>query len=229
MKRMSCAVLIGLFTCGIVVAQDEVGWRPLLKEKSLEGWEKTNFGGEGPVDLNEQGDVVMGFGEPLTGIHYTLPFPTTRYEIRWEANRLEGSDFMACLTVPIGESHCSFICGGWGGGLIGISSIDSNDASENQTTQFKDLKNGEWYRFCLRLDDKKLAVKMNDEQIISVDRANKRFSIRAEVSPSRPMGYCVFKSKVAVRGLQYRELDAEGNPIPVAASTTSEVKSSREK
>jgi hypothetical protein len=193
-------------------------WKPLLKERSLEGWEKTNFGGEGPVDFNEAGELVLGVGEPLTGIHHPEALSTSNFEIRWEANRLEGSDFLACLTFPIGSEYCSFICGGWGGGLIGISSIDGNDASENQTTQLKDIANNRWYRFLVHVDDQKLVVSMDDEEIISVKRDKKRFSIRAEVSPSRPLGYCVFKSKVAVRGLEFRQLDAGGKPISKASA-----------
>ncbi len=37
-------------------------WKPLLKERSLEGWEKTNFGGEGPLTLMRRGSWCWGRG-----------------------------------------------------------------------------------------------------------------------------------------------------------------------
>lgn len=203
----------------------EVGWVKLLPDTTLEGWEKTNFGGEGKIEFNEAGDLVLGFGEPLTGIHSKQPFPKSNYEVRWQANRLDGSDFLACLTAPIGDSHFSFICGGWGGGLIGISSIDGNDASENQTSKFRDIKNEHWYAFRLRVDATHLKVWMDDEELVSVERKNKRFSIRAEVGPSRPFGYCVFKSKVALRHWEFRQLDEQGQPIEVERTETERPKS----
>ncbi len=120
------------------------------------------------------------------------------------------SDFLVGLTFPVGDEHCSFICGGWGGGLAGISSIDGNDASENQTTQFRDIKNNKWYRFVVKVDSKTITVTMDGEQIIEVPREGKSFTVRGEVRASRPLGYCVFASKVAVKDFEYRSLAKEG-------------------
>ncbi len=191
------------------VKEDGKGWMPLLEKSSMEGWEKTNFGGEGKVDFNDQGELVFEVGEPMTGITYKKDFPKENFEIRWEANRLSGSDFLAGLTFPVGEEHCSFICGGWGGGLIGISSIDGNDASENQTTQFQNLKNKQWYKFVVRVDAQEIRVKMDDKEIIKIPRKGKSFSVRGEVRASRPLGYAVFRSQVAVRNFEYRSISAE--------------------
>ena len=41
-------------------------WKKLLPDDGLEGWEKTNFGGEGEV-RNEKGILTFETGEPLTG------------------------------------------------------------------------------------------------------------------------------------------------------------------
>jgi hypothetical protein len=191
------------------VNEDDKGWMPLLEKSSMEGWERTNFGGEGKVDFNDQGELVFEVGEPMTGITYKKDFPKENFEIRWEANRLSGSDFLAGLTFPVGEEHCSFICGGWGGGLIGISSIDGNDASENQTTQFQNLENKQWYKFVVRVDAEEIRVKMDDKEIIKIPRKGKSFSVRGEVRASRPLGYAVFRSQVAVRNFEYRSISAE--------------------
>ena len=50
------------------------------------------------------------------------------------------------------KSHASFILGGWGGGIVGISSIDGRDASENETTDFRNFDNERWYKVRVRVD-----------------------------------------------------------------------------
>jgi hypothetical protein len=40
---------------------------------------------------------------------------------------------------------CTLICGGWGGTLVGLSSIDDLDASENPTATIKEFKEKTWY------------------------------------------------------------------------------------
>ena len=185
-------------------ADAKEGWKPLLPKDGIEGWEVTNFGGEGEVE-NKGGSLMLGRGEPLTGItRLGKDFPLENYELRWSAQRAEGSDFFAGITFPVGKEHCSFICGGWGGGLVGISSINGNDASENETSSYRLFKNGEWYRFKIRVDTKNITVWLNDEQILEIERENRKFSVRAEVMRSRPLGYCVFQSKVLIKDWEYR-------------------------
>jgi hypothetical protein len=115
----------------------KVQWKKLLPQKGLDGWESTNFGGEGGVKI-EDGVLTMERGEPLTGVtRLGKDFPTESFEMRWSAQRVDGSDFFAGVTFPVGKEHCSLIAGGWGGGLVGISSIDGNDASENETASYR--------------------------------------------------------------------------------------------
>lgn len=193
----------------------KIQWKPLIKGSDLKGWTKTNFGGEGNVELVD-GVLKLGFGDPLTGVTYEgNDFPKDHYEMRWEAQRVEGQDFFAGVTFPIGDEYCSLIAGGWGGGLTGISSIDGYDASENDTTGFEDFKNGQWYRFRVRIDSKRLQGWIDDREIVSIERVGHQFSIRIEVGSSRPLGYCNFQCSAAVRNWEYRRLDAtkvEANP-----------------
>jgi len=187
-------------------ASTKSDWKPLLPKEGLEGWGITNFGGEGSVE-NQGGTLQLGRGEPMTGIHrLSKDFPTENFELRWSAQRVDGSDFFAGVTFPVGKEFCSFICGGWGGGLVGISSINGNDASENETAKYINFKNGQWYRFKVRVDSEKISVWIDDEPILEVARENRRFSVRAEVMRSRPLGYCVFQSKVLVKDWEYRIL-----------------------
>jgi hypothetical protein len=190
-----------------VPAAEEMGWKSLLPSSGLEGWEITNFGGEGAIENND-GTLMLDRGEPMTGItRLGKDFPTENFELRWAAQRVDGSDFFAGVTFPVGNAHCSFICGGWGGGLIGISSINGNDASENETASYRNFKNGQWYQFKIRVDPTHISVWLDDEQILHVARENRRFSVRAEVMRSRPLGYCVFQSKVLVKGWEFRTFE----------------------
>jgi hypothetical protein len=185
----------------------EKKWTPLLSSDTLDGFEITNFGGEGEIDIKD-GVLKLGMGDPLTGVtSKKKDFPTENYEMRWQARRVTGSDFFVGMTFPVAKEHCSFICGGWGGGLTGISSINGNDASENETSGFKDFKNGKWYSFRIRVDAKHVTVWIDDERIINVAREGKKFSLRAEVLKSRPLGYCVFQSDCEVKEWEYQTIE----------------------
>ncbi len=150
--------------------------------------------------------LTLESGDPLTGVTYKRVFPKSNFEIELEAQRVEGSDFLCGLTFPVGEQHCSFIAGGWGGGVLGLSSVDSFDASENSTTQFMDFKNKQWYRFRVRVDDKAILAFIDDKKVIEQEREGHEFSVRGEVLASRPLGFCAFQSKVLVRNFRWRPI-----------------------
>ncbi|HUP81768.1 MAG TPA: DUF1080 domain-containing protein [Pirellula sp.] len=190
-----------------VITGKESKWKPLLEKDSLKGWEITNFGGEGDVQLSD-GVLRLERGEPLTGINMiTKGFPKENFEMRWKATRVEGSDFLAGVTFPVGDEFCSLICGGWGGGLVGLSSIDGNDASENETTNFIQFKNKQWYSFRVRVDKKHITVWVDDKETLKVEREDKKFSLRGEVFKSKPVGYCVFQSIVDVKEWEYQTVE----------------------
>ncbi len=189
-------------------AEDKEGWKPLLEAQTLEGWEVTNYGGEGKVSIADH-VVTLEMGDPLTGITYKRVFPTSHFEIELEAKRVDGSDFLCGLTFPVGEKHCSFIAGGWGGGVLGISSVDGFDASENSTTQFMDFKNNQWYRFKIRVDDKAILAFIDGKKVVEQEIEGHEFSVRGEVLANRPLGYCAFQSKVQVRDFKWRPITAD--------------------
>ena len=173
----------------------------------LEGWQSTNFGGEGEVDV-EDGVLTMRSGQPLTGINWKgKEFPKENFEMRWSARRMDGSDFFAGVTFPVGDQYATFICGGWGGGLVGLSSINGNDASENQSASFMSFKNKQWYAFRVRVDATHVTAWIDDEEVFKVEREGTKFSLRAEVLKSRPLGYCAFQSKIEVKDWGFRVLD----------------------
>jgi len=185
----------------------ESKWKPLMEKDSLKGWEITNFGGEGTVEVDE-GVLRLDRGEPMTGITtIRKDFPKENFEMRWKASRVDGSDFFAGVTFPVGDEFCSLICGGWGGGLVGLSSINNSDASENETTGFHQFKNKQWYLFRVRVDKKNVTAWIDDKEVLTVEREGKKFSLRGEVFKSKPLGYCVFQSIVEVKEWEYQTVE----------------------
>ena len=112
----------------------EANWKTLFDGKSLTGWKSTPFGGEGKVYVKD-GAIRMEIGGDLTGVTWTGKPPRSNYEISLEGMRIDGADFFCTTTFPVGQEYCSLVVGGWGGSIVGLSSIDSCDASENATTK----------------------------------------------------------------------------------------------
>ncbi len=100
--------------------------------KSLNGWEITNFGPQGPVSVSG-GDIILGFGEGCTGITWKGNFPSSNYVISLDAKRVAGNDFFCGMTFMAGKDPCTLIVGGWGGTTVGLSNINGLDASANST------------------------------------------------------------------------------------------------
>ena len=182
------------------------GWQPLFDGKTLNNWHATKFSGEGGVKV-ENGQIVLETGKSLTGITWSGPeLPTTNYELALQAMRVEGGDFFAGVTFPVADSFCSLILGGWGGGVIGLSSVNSEDASQNATSQSMDFESGRWYNVRLRVTPAKIEVWLDDRQIINQDLKNNRITIRIEMEPSVPLGIASWKTKAALRDIRLRRL-----------------------
>jgi Domain of Unknown Function (DUF1080) len=189
-------------------AKDGRQWISLFDGKTLEGWKITKFGGEGQVTV-EDGRIVLGFGSDMTGIHTERKLPKINYEVELEAMRVDGSDFFCAFTFPVKDDPCSLIVGGWGGGVCGLSSLDRLDASENETTTYREFKNGQWYKIRLRVMDGRILAWIDDKEIVDVDTTNRRISIRYEVEPSRPFGFATWQTTGALRNIRIRELSEE--------------------
>lgn len=184
-------------------------WKPLFDGKSLAGWKATEFGAHKEPAV-EKGLLVLPAGDPLTGVTRVKDdVPHVNYEVRLDAQRVEGHDFFLCLTFPVRDSHASLILGGWSGGVCGISSIDGFDASENSTTSYRKFEDGRWYKVRLRVTKDRIEAWLDDEQIVDADIADKKVSTRIEVSPSKPFGIATYMTKGAYRDVKVRGLTAD--------------------
>ena len=205
----ACVVLLGTLA-GADQSQPgrqaEPAWQPLFDGKTLTNWQSTKFIGEGAVKV-ENGQIVLEAGRNLTGITWTGPeLPTTNYEIALEAMRVEGRDFFAGVTFPVADSFCSLILGGWGGTVVGLSSINGVDASENETSQSVEFEPGRWYNIRIRVTPAKIEAWLDERQIINQDLEGNKISTRIEVDPSRPLGVASWRTKSALRNLRLRRL-----------------------
>jgi hypothetical protein len=176
--------------------------------EDLAGWRETPFAGHGEVHCQE-GVMVLSMGDPFTGVNWTNEFPKVNYEVALDAMRLMGSDFFCGLTVPVGTNCCSLIVGGWGGSLVGISSIDGMDASENETTKFIGFESGRWYRIRLRVTEKKIEGWIDGEKLVDVLRADRRISVRpGDIELSQPFGVAAWQTSTALREVKFRRVSA---------------------
>jgi hypothetical protein len=187
-------------------APDTSAWQPLFDGKTLANWRSTKFIGEGAVRV-ENGEIILEAGRDLTGVTWTGPeLPATNYELALQARRVEGSDFFAGVTFPVADSFCSLILGGWGGQVVGLSSINGMDASENQTSQSVDFELGRWYAIRIRVTPAKIEAWLDERQIINQDLKGNKVDTRLEVDPSRPLGVASWRTKSALRDIRLRRL-----------------------
>jgi hypothetical protein len=187
-------------------AKDGAGWKTVFDGKTLGGWKSADFFGRGKVSVKD-GAVVMEAGNDMTGITYSRgDFPKTDYEFTLEGKKVEGDDFFCTTTFPVGSSFCSFVVGGWGGSLVGLSSIDFMDASMNETSQSKDFKPGRWYRVRVRVTRDRIRAWIDHEKMVDLDTTDKKISIRIECAPCKPFGVATWRTTGAVRDIRVRTL-----------------------
>ena len=179
----------------------------LLEGESRSGWEVAEFIGSGHVELGE-GRVMLGRGNPMTGITWTGPFPRFDYEVTLEAKRVEGHDFFSAITFPVGEAHCTLVVGGWGGSVVGLSSLEGSDASENETTRWMRFENDRWYRIRLRVSEAKIEAWIEDEHVVDLSHSGRLLSVRVEVLPNLPFGIATWNTAAEVRNLEVHRLSA---------------------
>ncbi len=202
---------LAVIFCVTAAGQRKAGeWQPLFDGKSLEGWRETPFTGRGKVRV-ENKTILLGPGSPMTGITWTGSFPRSNYEVRLEAARLEGSDFFASVTFPVQDSFCTWVTGGWGGDIVGLSSLDGWDASENETRSYFDVENGRWYALRLRVTPDRIAAWIDEQPIINVVITGRSIGLRhGEIKLSAPFGFASYASTGGLRKIEYRLLPPAG-------------------
>lgn len=173
----------------------------LFNGATLDGWEITNFGTQGPVYVSDD-EIILGMGDGCTGITWKGDFPVADYEVTLEAKKVDGNDFFCGMTFPAGKYPCTFITGGWGGTVVGLSSINGLDASENETSINRSFEKDRWYKIRLRVTDSKIEAWIDDEIVIDFTIDGNMLSIRPEVDLSKPFGIASWRTTAALRNIR---------------------------
>lgn len=209
--RRAAAVALFCGAAGILAGQSATPageWVSLFDGKSLKGWKETPFSLHGEVQVKD-GMILIGRGH-LTGITWSGDFPKSGYEIRFEAARLDGNDFFAGITFPVKDSFCSWINGGWGGSVVGLSSLDDDDASENDTSTARDFVKGRWYTFRLAVTEGRIRGWIDEVLVIDADIAGRRVGLRpGEIDLNTPLGFAAYSTTAGLRKIDYRLLAVE--------------------
>lgn len=197
----------------------EPSWKPLFDGRTLAGWAPSGFEAEGEASVvnpfrGEGGAIVIEPGLTLSGITWIrgAALPRTNYELTLEAMRLEGSDFFCGLTFPVGASACTFVVGGWGGRVVGLSSLDRLDASQNETSSETEFADDRWYRIRIRVTDERIGAWIDDEKRADVALAGRVVGLRpGQIQKSLPLGIATYMTRAAIRDVRLRRLPA-GSP-----------------
>ncbi len=170
----------------------------LLEEPQLSFWVPAKFGGQGDTSVTSD-KIELGFGYNMTGVVFTGDMPTDNFQLTYEARRISGSDFFGTLTFPVGESHCSLVLGGWGGATVGLSSLDGEDASQNETRKIIGFDTEQWYAIKIEVDYPVIRCWIDDQLTIDIDVTGRQVSVRGDVQVCVPLGFCSFETEAEIR------------------------------
>lgn len=177
----------------------------LFNGTTLDGWEITNFGPQGPVNVS--GDkIILGMGDGCTGITWKKEFPAINYEVTLDAMRVNGTDFFCGMTFPVGKDPCSLIIGGWGGATVGLTSINGLDASENETTRLMRFENNQWYNICLVVKENEIKAWIDSVLVVDLITEGKQLSIRPELELSKPFGIASWTTTAALKNIRMKRI-----------------------
>jgi len=156
------------------------GWKSLFDGKTLNGWEIVRLGGEGEPFVKD-GKLILPitYSGYITGVSWVGDsLPVNNYAFYFEARRTEGIDFFATLSFPYNDTFASLILGGWSGIIVGISSIDGWDASENETTRRLFLEDKQWYQIELRVTPDSIRAFIDTQPVIELSTVGKKIHLR---------------------------------------------------
>ena len=101
------------------------------------------------------------------------------------------------------------IVGGWGGSIIGISSINELDASENQTATTMHFEDNQWYKIRLRFADETIKAWIDEKEVIDADTTGQRLSLRyGPIDVCAPFGLATWQCGSEMRSIRWRRLPA---------------------
>ena len=184
----------------------------MLAENDFGNWKVAPFAYEGDLDIRD-GVLNTGWGSYISGVIWNEEPPANiNYEIELEARFTNGSDFFLGLTAPVKDNYITWIVGGWGGTVVGISDIDGNSADDNETTLEMKFEKERWYQCKMRVLDDRIQCWIDGDKIIDVDTKGKNLSLRpGPIVGAVPIGLAAYDTIGEYRNMVWRTLATTGD------------------
>lgn len=188
-----------------------VSWA-LLEGDAAKLWQPAGIPDEVPMSLKDE-VLTLPAGQPMTGAKWTgwtEQLPGIGYAIEYEAMRVEGEDIFGMVTFPVGshQSHATFVLGGWGGTVTGISSIDFKDANENQTRAEQRFENGRWYKVRIEVRPEDLRAWVEGRLVVNATIKGKKVGLRPGfIDHCLPFGFASYGTTGKIRRVVLEALD----------------------
>ncbi len=183
----------------------------LLDEQNTAQWQQAGIPEEGKIDV-KNGELTLQAGEPMTGARWdgwTKSMPVTNYAIDYEAQRVEGDDIFGMVTFPVGnhETYITFVLGGWGGTVTGMSSIDFKDANENQTRAEQRFENQRWYKLRIEVRPDDLQAWVDGRLVVNTSIKGRKVTLRPGfVDHCLPFGFATYGTTGKVKSIRLSRL-----------------------
>ena len=91
--------------------------------------------------------------------------------------------------------------------MIGISSIDGQSASENDTTKYLGFDKKRWYSIRLRVTSSRIEAWIDSEKMVDFETDGRKISMRiGEIEQNVPLGFAAWQTTAALRNIRIQEL-----------------------
>jgi hypothetical protein len=184
----------------------------LLSGDLASSWASAGIEGDVGFEIASE-ELNQPASRPMSGARFERwreqKMPVVDYTIEYEAMRVEGTDFFGTVTFPVRslETCASLVVGGWGGALVGISCIDTYDASENTTRSEQKIENGKWYHFRIEVRAEEIKVWMDGRIVVNTSISGRKVSLRSgDIGKCAPFGFATYLSTGKVRGVLITKL-----------------------
>jgi len=215
MRARHLKICLCLFFTGCVPENKPAAMRwSLLESAHAASWAQAGIPDEGAVRVQD-GELALQTGQPMTGARFTAwesaGLPGAYYAIEYEAMRVEGRDIFGMVTFPVSShnAHATFVLGGWGGTVTGISSIDYSDAGENTTRGEQRFENNRWYRVRVEVRPDDLRAWVDGLIVVNASIKGRKVGLRpGYIDHCLPFGFATWGTSARMRSLVVEKLRA---------------------